>query len=633
MPEPVWDDFSRSYRKNVLDKEENGPRRCLVCGKVVSLYRECSYCKGVFCEEHSFPESHNCKGLSGRGWVAYKALKIEVPYPPPSKPPVIHEPLPIKPKSVVNDKFSQEDYDRVLQNEGFEKEKEVEGSEKEDKEVEDKREEEKPKKIEDSEFSYISDVSLTRTENTRGHIKGATILKIFMVIFLIIIGITAVSFIRLSSSQIIRVDKIQVNPSEAISGDSIYVSVFFKNYIEDQGDPIISFVNGIKPLQNFIVDHISSKKEFDVRLDGGLLIRKDVILDVDKTYNYTFPVLNKTPGRHIISINNISCEFIILNQSRFNGVNFKIQPYQPWVSEEIIISVDVSNVGAIADTKNIQLYVNNYKIEESQINLSPGQNETIKFTISEEEIGHYNITLNGLSNKFVKIIQVTNPYGSPLDRIDYYYSIAKKYVPNHYLLPDRKNAQGLSYLLNQVKLPEYEANLFDCSDCSAFVEWLLEGAGFHAYIVLDNSLGANSYSTSHSWVQVETDDGTVAIETTSLTSGDIYAPPGIVMKSDGSFKELTSLYHQFLEWKQEHPADRYNYDPNISFGEWQLKYLIKFPSFGIPTDTEYYFTWNRYESPDTLIKGETIANTTYYIPETEFDWWNSLPSSNNPFSK
>ena len=469
-------------------------------------------------------------------------------------------------------------------------------------------------------------------EKTRSQIKGSTVKKIFIVIFLIIIGITVVSVIRLSSNLIIKVDKIQVNSSQAMSGDSIHASVSFIKDIDAQGDPLISFLSDITSLHSFIMNYFSITKIVDVKLDGVLLIRKDITIDANKTYNYSFPVSAKDPGRHIISVGNTSCEFIILNQSRFNGDSFNIQPYQPWVSEEIIISVDVTNVGAITDIKNMQLYVNNNKIEESQINLFSGQEKTIKFTISEEVVGNYNITLIGLSDKFTKIISVTNPYGSPLDRISYYYNIAKKYVPSHYLLPDRKNAEGLAYLLNQVKLPEYEANVFDCSDCCAFIEWLLEGAGFHAYIVLNAPLGGASYLPGHSWVQVETEDGIVAIETTSLTSGDIYAPPGIVMKPDGSFSKLTSLYRQFLEWKQEHPADRYDYDPNISFGEWQAKYLIHLPSLGIPTDAEYYYGGG-YESPDILIKGKTIDNILHYISESEFDWWNSLPLSNNPFSK
>jgi hypothetical protein len=75
MPKPVWDDFSSSYREHVLGKKEVR-NRCLVCNKFVDLPGECPYCKGIYCEEHGRPELHNCKGLSARGWAAYKALKM-----------------------------------------------------------------------------------------------------------------------------------------------------------------------------------------------------------------------------------------------------------------------------------------------------------------------------------------------------------------------------------------------------------------------------------------------------------------------------------------------------------------------------------------------------------------------------
>jgi hypothetical protein len=74
MPEPAWDNFSSSYREHVLGKEEVH-NRCLVCGKVVDLPRKCSYCKGIYCDEHALPELHNCKSLPARGWAVYKAFK------------------------------------------------------------------------------------------------------------------------------------------------------------------------------------------------------------------------------------------------------------------------------------------------------------------------------------------------------------------------------------------------------------------------------------------------------------------------------------------------------------------------------------------------------------------------------
>jgi hypothetical protein len=34
---------------------------CDMCGKVIDMPFKCSYCNGVFCEEHHIPEFHHCK--------------------------------------------------------------------------------------------------------------------------------------------------------------------------------------------------------------------------------------------------------------------------------------------------------------------------------------------------------------------------------------------------------------------------------------------------------------------------------------------------------------------------------------------------------------------------------------------
>ncbi len=53
-----------SITKGAL-KSEKSPisGRCQVCGKKVTLPFRCSYCGGLFCEEHRLPENHNCPGF------------------------------------------------------------------------------------------------------------------------------------------------------------------------------------------------------------------------------------------------------------------------------------------------------------------------------------------------------------------------------------------------------------------------------------------------------------------------------------------------------------------------------------------------------------------------------------------
>ncbi len=205
----------------------------------------------------------------------------------------------------------------------------------------------------------------------------------------------------------------------------------------------------------------------------------------------------------------------------------------------------------------------------------------------------------------------------------YYYGWAKTYVSETYLVPEDRDIEGLVDFLDQLIFPKYELHVFDCSDSSALLEWLLEGAGFHAYICVVEGMGQLGELDKHSWVQVETSDGIVAIEAVELTEGwglEEYdaKPTGIIEKPDGTFREFTYDYRVFLKWKKKYPPSIYEYDPNISFEEWYRRYRGSKPPIASPIPTiSGYYTESRYESP-------TFS----------FGWWDVYPYSEiYPFSE
>jgi len=67
----------------------------------------------------------------------------------------------------------------------------------------------------------------------------------------------------------------------------------------------------------------------------------------------------------------------------------------------------------------------------------------------------------------------------------------------------------VQYLRIPVNLPAYEANILDCSEAAAMMEWRLQNAGFDAYIAV-----GQMYGGYHAWVIAKCRDGTVAIEAT-----------------------------------------------------------------------------------------------------------------------
>jgi len=152
-----------------------------------------------------------------------------------------------------------------------------------------------------------------------------------------------------------------------------------------------------------------------------------------------------------------------------------------------------------------------------------------------------------------------------------YYSAAKDYAPK----VNKHDRETLEKLLMEIKLPPYKRNVFDCTEASSFVEWYLEGAGFHTFI-------ACSLSIHHAWVIVELDNHErVAIEATMLTENN-YNPPGIIDNSN----------------------------------------------------TYYYFPPKLYENPGQMI---SFVNSVKYpgnvkYSKSEIDWWNSEPfASMEPF--
>lgn len=88
--------------------------------------------------------------------------------------------------------------------------------------------------------------------------------------------------------------------------------------------------------------------------------------------------------------------------------------------------------------------------------------------------------------------------------------------------PSKKhNIETLKKALMKVKLPKYNWRKFNCSHCSAYVDWYLKGMGFRTSL-------ATSRFSRHMWVIVHLGKRkNVAIESTLLTS-NYYNPPGIV---------------------------------------------------------------------------------------------------------
>jgi hypothetical protein len=162
----------------------------------------------------------------------------------------------------------------------------------------------------------------------------------------------------------------------------------------------------------------------------------------------------------------------------------------------------------------------------------------------------------------------------------------------------QKNVEDLTYFLSQIPLREYELDKFDCSESSAFVEWLCEGAGFHALIAtgyaIDSYLGIPQ---RHAWVVVKLPCGDmVPIEATTLTIpsrsdkfAPYYDPPSIYETPDDLIKGEYLLSE--FDWWTVPPFDKMG-----AFESWRL----------IPPAI-----WNSIELPDRLT-GYRVASSLLF---------------------
>jgi len=107
------------------------------------------------------------------------------------------------------------------------------------------------------------------------------------------------------------------------------------------------------------------------------------------------------------------------------------------------------------------------------------------------------------------------------------------------------------FLTSEFRLPsDYEENVFDCSETSAYLEWALENAGFDAKIVV-GPFPQDSTGAYHAWVIVNTTDYKVAVEATGLTSKQRSAylswgrVPGVVYGDDTLISGWENYYEGY----------------------------------------------------------------------------------------
>ncbi len=207
-----------------------------------------------------------------------------------------------------------------------------------------------------------------------------------------------------------------------------------------------------------------------------------------------------------------------------------------------------------------------------------------------------------------------------------YYEIADKIYPK----VKHENISTLYHILLTIKLPPYSKN-YDCSDSSAQLEWILEGYGFKAYLATSPypPPGSNG-TTGHMWVMVRLENGNmVAIESTLLTKNN-YHPPGIIMGKDRKYLKYSYMYHDYITYLKKYSNKKYGkYALPKNFTDFIEHYYVP-PITDCKLDLMAHYYYNPpilCDSPEDYVTGIKKGNKIYYIPISQFDWWD------NPYNK
>jgi len=202
----------------------------------------------------------------------------------------------------------------------------------------------------------------------------------------------------------------------------------------------------------------------------------------------------------------------------------------------------------------------NYNILQSNFNSlqSDFQSLTSKYNTLESERKSLESEHNELKGEVTALnseIRQLKLEKSELQRIvDEYEKVPHSYYSMDVFKSYENTWEGLSkFLSSGFKLPrDYELNVFDCSESSAYLEWALENAGFMAVIVVGPS-PSGEVGVDHAWVIARTRDYQVAIEATSLNTKDRYAAlswgrvPGVIYGNDTLIDGWENYYEGYDE--------------------------------------------------------------------------------------
>lgn len=200
-----------------------------------------------------------------------------------------------------------------------------------------------------------------------------------LAIFAVIIGVVICFTLLYSGGGEPRfaVENLSIAPEEVGPGGDVVISVDVAN-----------------------VDTAKGMHTVELKIDGEVVDNKIVTLAPGESQTVSFTVSREALGVHIVYIDDLTGSFTVSGEVELVVRNFVISPGEVEPGDDVIISVDVANIGENSITHTVEFKIGEELINSEDVVLNPGEFRKVSFTVSKEEPGSYEVGVNGLTGSF-----------------------------------------------------------------------------------------------------------------------------------------------------------------------------------------------------------------------------------------
>jgi len=339
-------------------------------------------------------------------------------------------------------------------------------------------------------------------------------LNSFIVILIILLVVTIVTF-KGDNNQLSEKNYDElVDIIDELNEDNIYITHRFDNskacayitdYLQKEGFDAYIALNSTYYPQHYWVTIYNIKEHECITIESIAKVR------IINNTKYYIPEIQGKTG-NITSFENST--IIVYNDE---GYKYHLNTHNP--SRQLTL-INISNgnyIIIVSQNKYMQAY---------KMCVSNGE-----YKLEHNEVFEWN-NVNPIES-----IDINNN----VNRISEYHESCGIRIPEQYynnIQKRNQSVENLSMVLYQIpSLHKYEKHVFDCSEMSAYVEWILENTGYNTTFCINNT-------EKHAWLNVETEEGIISVEGESpILLNDLF-----MMKTD---VEYDNIYDAF----QDNPSD------------------------------------------------------------------------------